>query len=151
MSAFTHARIRTVKKQEDRSPYGAGEIRTTKRANLGVVPVQNRKMPSSVKIRYAQWNEFLYACRASRLCMRVLITLFVATQPNISGLNSPRTRETNALERHGGVDGDKPRNCAYTERHHARHRLTCPALALHELLEGRIRRKAYRRVGTCSH
>ena len=102
-----------------------------------------------MKIRYAQWNEFLYACRASRLCMRVLITLFVTIQSDISGLNPPKTRETNALERHGGIDGDKPRNRAYTERHHTRHRLACPALALDELLEGRIRRKAYRRVGTC--
>ena len=49
--------------------------RTTSRASRGVVPVQNRRMPSSVKIRYAQWNEFRYAWRASRLCIRVLMTL----------------------------------------------------------------------------
>ena len=49
--------------------------RTTSRANLGVVPVQKRRMPSSVKIRYAQWNELRYCARASSDCMRVLITL----------------------------------------------------------------------------
>jgi hypothetical protein len=49
--------------------------RTTRRANLGVVPVQKRRIPSSVKIRYAQWNELRYCTRASRDCMRVLITL----------------------------------------------------------------------------
>ena len=48
---------------------------TTNRASRGVVPVQNLSSPSSVKIRYAQWNEFRYAWRASKLCIRVLITL----------------------------------------------------------------------------
>lgn len=50
---------------------------TIKRARRGVVPVQNRNTPSSVKIRYAQWNEFLYCARASRLCILVLITLHI--------------------------------------------------------------------------
>jgi len=46
----------------------------TKRVSLGVVPVQNLVIPSSVKMRYAQWNELRYCDRASNDCMRVLIT-----------------------------------------------------------------------------
>ena len=30
------------------------DVLTTKRASLGVVPVQNRNIPSSVNMRYAQ-------------------------------------------------------------------------------------------------
>jgi hypothetical protein len=48
---------------------------TTKRASLGVVPVQNRNIPSSVNMRYAQWKELRYCDRASKDCMRVLMTL----------------------------------------------------------------------------
>ena len=48
---------------------------TTRRARRGVVPAQNLRIPSSVKTRYAQWNEFRYWARASRLCIRVLMTL----------------------------------------------------------------------------
>ena len=53
---------------------GEDRERTTNRARRGVVPVQNRRTPSSVKIRYAQWNEERYSPRAPRLCIRVLIT-----------------------------------------------------------------------------
>lgn len=48
---------------------------TTRRASLGVVPVQNRNIPSSVNMRYAQWNELRYCDRASKDCIRVLMTL----------------------------------------------------------------------------
>jgi hypothetical protein len=48
---------------------------TTSRVSRGVVPVQNRSIPSSVKIRYAQWKEFRYCVGPSRLCIRVLTTL----------------------------------------------------------------------------
>ena len=50
---------------------------TTKRASLGVVPVQKRSIPSSVNMRYAQWKELRYCDRASKDCMRVLTTLKV--------------------------------------------------------------------------
>jgi hypothetical protein len=54
--------------------------RTTRRVSLGVVPVQNRVMPSSVNIRYAQWNALRYCVRASNDCILVLTTLQVASQ-----------------------------------------------------------------------
>lgn len=51
-------------------------ILTTSRVSRGVVPLQNRSSPSSVKIRYAQWNELRYCVRASRVCIRVFTTLY---------------------------------------------------------------------------
>ena len=53
---------------------------TVSLASLGVVPVQKRRMPSSVNIRYAQWYELRYCWRASNDCIRVLMTLYTGAR-----------------------------------------------------------------------
>lgn len=122
--------------------------RTTSRANLGVVPVQKRRRPSSVKIRYAQWNELRYCARASSDCIRVLITLARQRKYEIvvqrRGLN-------HALERHGGVYGDEASNRADGERDATGQRLSCARAALYGLLERSVRREADGRIGTLPH
>lgn len=79
-------RHRTRTRKRRRRRRRRGRERTISLANLGVVPVQNLRTPSSVKILYAQWNELRYCVRASRDCIRVLITLRTRIFHNKSAL-----------------------------------------------------------------
>jgi hypothetical protein len=114
------------------------------------VPVQKRRTPSSVKMRYAQWNELRYCARASSDCMRVLITLTT----NIDTVRlSPLCcyDRTDALKRHRGVHGHETRNCAHAEGDAAGQGLPRSRAALHELLERRVCREANGRISTLPH
>jgi len=64
----------------------------TSRVSLDVVPAQNRRIPSSVEIQYAQWKELLYCTRASKACMQVL-------KITENRIDRTRMRETNAYSR----------------------------------------------------
>lgn len=122
--------------------------RTTSRANLGVVPVQKRRIPSSVKIRYAQWKELRYCARASSDCMRVLITL---VNERIYAIVMRRREKNHALEGHSGVHGDEAGNRADAERDATRQCLSRARAALDGLLERGVRREADGRIGALSH
>ncbi len=99
-----------------------------------------------MKIRYAQWNEFRYACLASRLCIRVLITL--RTQPRVQDFTRSRNR-TDSLERHRGVDSDQASNGPNAKCHKTRYRLPYPPLALHELFQRGVSCEPHRGVRAC--
>lgn len=126
---------------------------TTSLVSLGVVPVQKRKMPSSVNIRYAQWNELRYCARASRDCIRVLITL---PEKSVNITRERRRRHwsrKDSLKRHSSIHSDQPRNPSNAKRDRARQGLARARGngALYELFERRVRREADSWISALAH
>lgn len=119
--------------------------RTTSLARRGVVPVQNRRTPSSVAIRYAQWKEFRYCVRASSACIRVLITLSAASASALPVMSG------RLLEWHGRVDGHKARDGADAKGDARGEVLPRARLTLDELLQSGICRKADGGVCALAH
>jgi hypothetical protein len=98
-------------------------------------------------MRYAQWNEFLYWVRASRVCIRVLITLDVSSVRQEASCKPYKI----LLQGHGRIDCHETSNGTYSECDGTRQWLAGPGCSLHELLKSQVGRKSNRGIGSLSH